>query len=420
MVDPTSAGTQTGPLSGVVVLDLSRVLAGPFAGQLLGDLGAEIIKIERPGSGDDTRSWGPPFLKAKDGQQGDAAYYLAANRNKQSVAIDMAHTEGADLIRRLARRSHIVIENFKTGGLANYGLDFETLSKINPALVYCSITGFGHTGPYAKRAGYDYMIQAMGGLMSITGEPDGHPMKVGVAVADLVTGLYGTIGILAALRHSERTGQGQHIDMALFDCQAAILSNQATNFMASGKAPPRMGNAHPNIVPYQVFATADGHIVLAVGNDGQFHHFCTLAGLEGLADDARFSSNAARVTHRAALIPILAEAMTKRTTADWIAGLEKAGVPCGPIHTIDQVFADPQAIARGLTSTMTRADGGVVSTPACPIRLSATPVTTRLAPPLMGQDTQAVLTGVLGLTLDEIDALKRSGAIENDTQITGG
>ncbi|MDO1559118.1 CaiB/BaiF CoA-transferase family protein [Brevundimonas sp. 2R-24] len=405
-----------GPLSGVKVLDLSRVLAGPWATQLLADLGAEVIKIERPGAGDDTRAWGPPFTTTTTGARGDAAYFLCANRNKRSVTVDMAQPDGAALIRRLAERADVLVENFKVGGLKKYGLDYASLSAANPRLVYCSITGFGQDGPYAPRAGYDYMIQAMGGLMSITGQPDGapgaEPMKVGVAVADLFTGLYASNGILAALLHARATGQGQHIDLALFDVQAAMLANQATNWFASGKAPRRMGNAHPNLAPYQPFATQDGAVVVAVGNDGQFQALCRALDAPGLADDPRFPTNALRVEHRGEMVQALAPLFAARSTADWLARLEAAGVPCGPINTVDQVFAEPQALHRGLTVEQTRADlAGTVRTPANPIRLSQTPAAYDRPPPALGADTDQVLAESLGLTPDDLNALRHKGVI---------
>jgi crotonobetainyl-CoA:carnitine CoA-transferase CaiB-like acyl-CoA transferase len=402
-----------GALSHIRVLDLSRVLAGPWATQILGDLGADVIKIEKPGEGDETRHFGPPFLVRDDGGRGDATYVLAANRNKRSVAIDLAKPEGAAIVRRLSRRAHVVVENFKTGALARYGLDHAALSADNPALIYCSLTGFGHTGPYKDKAGYDYLIQGMGGLMSITGQPDGapgaEPMKVGVAVSDLLTGLYTTVAIQAALIHQARTGEGQAIDMALFDCQAAGLANQAMNYLAGGMLPTRLGNAHPNIVPYQVFATADGFLILAVANDGQFRRFCGAAGLESLADDSRFATNAERVGHREALVAMLTPAFAARTNAAWIATLEAANVPCGPINRIDQVFDEPQAKARGLTVSMAH-ESGPLDLVASPLRLEKTPPEYRSAPPRLGQHTREVL-GELGLTEAEIASLAKSGVI---------
>ncbi len=397
-------------LAGVRVLDLSRVLAGPWATQILGDLGAEVIKVEKPGAGDDTRSWGPPFLKRADGGQGDAAYYLAANRNKRSVTIDFAKPEGAHMVRRLVPHCHILIENFKTGGLAKYGLDYASLASLNPALVYCSITGFGHTGPYSKRPGYDYMIQAMGGLMSLTGEPEGEPMKSAVAVADLMTGMYAATGILAALRHAEHTGEGQQIDISLLDSQIAMLANLGMNYLVSGEKPQRIGNAHASIAPYQVFATADGHIVIAVGNDGQFRDLCRALDI-ALADDPRFARNEARVRHRPALAEALAAVLVQKPTSHWIAALEAAEVPCGPINTLGQVFADPHVLARGAVETMTRADGGQVRLTASPLRMSATPPNPRAAPPLLGQDTDAVLREYLNASDDELTQWHAAGVV---------
>jgi crotonobetainyl-CoA:carnitine CoA-transferase CaiB-like acyl-CoA transferase len=402
-----------GALSHIRVLDLSRVLAGPWSTQILGDLGAEVIKIEKPGEGDETRQFGPPFLANEDGSRSDATYFLAANRNKKSVAIDLAKPEGAAIVRSLSRRSHVVVENFKTGALTRYGLDYAALSADNPALIYCSLTGFGHTGPYKDKAGYDYLIQGMGGLMSVTGQPDGapgaEPMKVGVAVSDLVTGLYTTIAIQAALIHQAQTGEGQAIDMALFDCQVAGLANQAMNYLAGRMLPARLGNAHPNIVPYQVFATADGFLILAVANDGQFRRFCGAAGLEALAADSRFATNAERVGHRETLIALLTPVFAAQTNAAWIAALEAANVPCGPINRIDQVFDEPQAKARGLTVSMAHGTGPL-DLVASPLRLEKTPPEYRIAPPRLGQHTREVL-GELGLTESEIADLAKSGAI---------
>ena len=403
---------RTGPLVGVTVLDLSRVLAGPWATQLLGDLGAEVIKIERPGEGDDTRQWGPPFATRADGSRGDAAYFFCANRNKKSVTVDIANPDGAGIVRALAARADVVVENFKVGGLRKYGLDFESLSRANPRVVYCSITGFGQTGPYADRAGYDYMIQAMGGLMSITGEADGAPMKVGVAVADLSAGLYASNAILAALLHARSTGQGQHIDIALFEVQAAMLANQATNFFVSGEVPRRLGNAHPNLVPYQPFPTADGDVVIAVGNDGQFRALCAALGEPGLADDERFAVNARRVENRTELVARLKTLTGSRPSADLIGLLEAAGVPCGPINSIDQVFAHPQAVGRGTAVRQERPDiPSGLSTVASPIRLSASPVSYDLPPPALGADTEEVLRAHLGLDEAGIERLRRGGAI---------
>lgn len=404
-----------GALSHIRVLDLSRVLAAPWATQILGDLGAEVIKVEKPGEGDETRHFGPPFLTDSDGKRGDATYFLTANRNKKSVTIDFSKPQGAALVKRLARRSHIVVENFKTGALAKYGLDYQSLAAENPALIYCSLTGFGHDGPYKDKAGYDYVIQGMGGLMSVTGQKDGEPgaepMKVGVAVSDLVTGLYTAIGILAAVIHQSRTGEGQSIDMALFDCQAAALANQATNYLAGGMIPTRLGNAHPNIVPYQVFATADGHLILATSNDNQFRRFAMVADIEAVANDPRFARNAERVAHRQLIVDLLTPIFARRTTAQWITDLEAANVPCGPINRVDQVFSDPQAIARHLTVAMQHSAVGSMQLVASPLRLSRTPPEYRNAPPLLGEHSEEVLTSLLGLRAEELASLRKAGIV---------
>jgi crotonobetainyl-CoA:carnitine CoA-transferase CaiB-like acyl-CoA transferase len=405
-----------GALSHLRVLDLSRVLAGPWAGQILADLGAEVIKIERPGNGDDTRAWGPPFLKDPRGENtSEAAYYLSANRNKQSVTIDFTQPECQKLVRELAAKSDIVIENFKVGGLKAYGLDYESLQLENPRLIYCSITGFGQTGPYAKRAGYDFMIQGLGGLMSLTGLAEGEdgagPVKVGVALTDILTGLYSTSAILAALAHRDQGGPGQHIDMALLDVQVACLANQAMNYLTTGVSPRRLGNAHPNIVPYQDFPTADGDFILTVGNDSQFRKFAEVAGHPQWTDDPRFSTNKQRVAHRAELIPLIRQATVFKTTAEWVAALEVAGVPCGPINDVAQVFADPQVQFRGLKVELPHALGGSVPQVASPIRLSATPVEYRRAPPLLGEHTLEVLTGVLGLSDTDVITLREAGVL---------
>ncbi|MBI3437741.1 MAG: CoA transferase [Proteobacteria bacterium] len=402
--------TSKSALEGIRVLDLSRVLAGPWATQILGDLGADVIKIEKPGAGDDTRGWGPPFVKKPDGADSDAAYYLAANRNKRSVTIDFAKPEGAALLKRLAPHCQILVENFKTGGLKKYGLDYESLRAANPSLVYCSITGFGQTGPYARRPGYDYMIQAMGGLMSLTGEPVGEPMKSAVAVADLFTGMYAVTAILAALRHAERTGEGQHIDVSLLDCQVAMLANLGMSYLASHQTPVRLGNAHASIAPYQVFPTSDGHVVLAVGNDEQFHHFCAAANLP-LADDPRFARNAARVIHRTELAAAIGAVMIRRPTAYWIETLEAASVPCGPINTLPQVFADPHVLARGAIETMKRTDNEEVRLTANPIRMTETPPLSRRAPPLLGEDTEDTLRELLSVGEADFTALRANGVL---------
>ncbi|MCI8212974.1 CoA-transferase [Pseudomonas sp. S25] len=405
-----------GALSHIRVLDLSRVLAGPWAGQILADLGAEVFKVERPGNGDDTRAWGPPFLKDTKGENtSEAAYYLSANRNKQSVTIDFTLPEGQALVRELAARSDILIENFKVGGLAAYGLDYASLKAINPKLIYCSITGFGQTGPYARRAGYDFMIQGLGGLMSLTGRADDQegagPVKVGVALTDVMTGVYSTTAILAALAHRDQSGLGQHIDMALLDVQVACLANQALNYLTTGVAPARLGNAHPNIVPYQDFPTADGDFILTVGNDSQFRKFAEVAGQAQWADDPRFLTNKLRVAHRAELIPLIRQATVFKTTAQWVSELELAGVPCGPINDLAQVFNDPQVKARGLAMTLPHALSGSVPQVASPIRLSDTPVEYRHAPPLLGEHTNEVLERVLGLQASEVDTLRRTGVV---------
>lgn len=384
------------PLDGIRVLELSRVLAGPWASQILADLGAEVIKIERPGSGDDTRTWGPPYATDSCGQPtNDSAYFLSANRGKKSVVIDLADPRGRKAVRDLARTSDVLIENFKVGRLAKYGLDYGTLAPVNPRLVYCSITGFGQTGPYRHRAGYDFLVQGLGGLMSITGEPDsapgGGPIKVGVAVADIFTGLYAAIGILAALRHREQTGRGDHIDVALLDVQVAVLANQALNYLMTGASPARLGNAHPNIVPYQTFATSDGHFILAVGNDGQFRRFCETAGCPELADDSRFANNPARVANREILVPLIEAQTRRRSTASWIADLEAVGVPCGPINDLKAVFADEQVRHRGLRLDLPHTIAGTVPSVACPLRFLYAALKVGNGPPALGEHTSEVL-----------------------------
>jgi crotonobetainyl-CoA:carnitine CoA-transferase CaiB-like acyl-CoA transferase len=402
----------TAPLSNLRVLDLSRVLAGPWAGQLLADMGAEVIKVERPGEGDDTRGWGPPFLKDQAGNDtSEAAYFLSTNRGKRSVAIDFTQAQGQDLVRRLAARSDVVLENFKVGGLAKYGLDYASLKVVKPDLVYCSITGFGQDGPYAARAGYDFLIQGMGGLMSLTGEADGQPMKVGVALTDIFTGMYAAFAVLAALARRDRTGEGSHIDLALLDVQVAVLANQAANYLVGGVTPKRLGNSHPNIVPYQAFATADGHIILAVGNDGQFRRFCETAGRPDLGTDPRFATNVERVRNRAELVPMLEDLLMSRPSAQWISALEEAGVPCGPINDLAGVFTDPQVIHRGLRTRLAHPLAGGVDLVANPIRFDGAQAVSPLPPPLLGADTGEVLEAVLGLDAAELARLKAAGVL---------
>lgn len=403
-----------GALDGIRVLDLSRILAGPWSTQNLADLGADVVKIERPGAGDDTRSWGPPFVNQTDGEGRDAAYFFCANRNKRSVTLDFTQPEGRALLLQLVEKADVLVENYKVGGLKKYGLDYASLSAINPGLIYCSITGFGQDGPYAKRPGYDAMIQAMGGLMSVTGEPDhvpgGGPQKVGVAVVDILSGLYASNAILAALFHRTRSAQGQHIDIALLDVQVAALVNQAGNFLLSGEAPARMGSAHPSIVPYQPFACADGYVVLAIGNDAQFAGFCRAAGVAGLAADARFMTNTLRVQNRQALLALLAPLVRARTIEAWCTLAHAEGFPCGPINTIDRVFADPQVQARGMQFTMPSDHYGELDLVASPMKLSATPVTYRRAPPALGADTEAVLRD-LGVDVQQLRALRSKGVV---------
>lgn len=379
------------PLKGVRVLELARILAGPWAGQTLADLGADVIKVENPDGGDDTRTWGPPFVKGADGTDLDAAYFHGINRNKRSVIADLRTQEGQDFVRRLAARSDILIENFKTGGLAKYGLDFDSLKTVNPKLVYCSITGFGQTGPYAANAGYDFIVQGMSGLMSITGERDGLPMKTGVAVADLFTGIYSVIGILAALRHAEATGEGQHIDMALLDAQAAVLANQNMNYLATGKSPQRMGNEHPNIVPYEVVPVADGHIILAVGNDGQFQRACKILGLEALAADPLYSTNEARVKNREALRTHIWEKSRTFPKSDLLAACETNAVPVGTINAIGEMFDDPQVKARGLRVDLPDFEGNAIPGVRTPIMLSKTPLRYDTPSPRLGEHTDEVM-----------------------------
>ena len=422
-MDKEQASTPSPPagaLAGVRVLDLSRVLAGPWCTQTLADLGAEVIKVERPNDGthpggDDTRGWGPPFLKDRQGQDtAEAAYFLGANRNKRSITIDIAQPAGQDLVRRLAASCDVLVENYKVGDMARYGLDAGSLCALFPRLVYCSITGFGQHGPYRDRAGYDYAVQGMGGLMSVTGErddlPGGGPQKVGVAVADLFTGMYASVAILAALRHRDATGQGQVIDMALLDTQVAMLANLGANYLVTRQAPRRAGNAHQNIVPYQVFEVADGHLILAVGNDGQFVRFCQVAGCPEWPRDERFATNANRVRNRHILVPLLAPVLLQRTRADWLAALEAAKVPCGPINDMADVFADPQVLARQMTVKLPHPLSDALELVASPMKLSQTPVQMRRPPPLLGQHTDEVLAE-LGLDLAARQSLRQQGVL---------
>lgn len=405
-----------GALSHLRVLDLTRVLAGPWCAQNLADFGADVIKVERPGAGDDTRTWGPPWLKDEAGNNtAEAAYYLAANRNKRSITVDISTPEGQDIVRQLVAHADVVLENYKVGQLAKYGLDYASLKAVKPDLVYCSITGFGQTGPYAARAGYDFIVQGMGGFMSLTGErddlPGGGPQKAGVAISDLMTGMYATVAVLAALAHRDRTGEGQYIDMALLDVQVAMLANMNTNYLASGQAPKRWGNAHPNIVPYQTFQAANGWIIVAVGNDGQFRRFVDAGGMPELADDPRFATNPQRVANRDVLVPILAEMVKRFGKGEWIDKLEAAGVPCGPINSLDEVFDNEQVQARGLRVDLPHPSAGTVKLVGSPVKMSATPPKAASHPPLLGEHTGAVLRDVLNLSADQVDSLRRRGVI---------
>ncbi|MFM0210656.1 CaiB/BaiF CoA-transferase family protein [Paraburkholderia sediminicola] len=403
-------------LDGVRILDLTRVLAGPWCTQNLADLGADVIKIERPNSGDESRAWGPPFLRDERGEDTtESAYYLCANRNKRSVAIDIGSTAGAELIRQFAAQSDVLVENFKVGGLKQYGLDYESLRELNPRLIYCSVTGFGQTGPFSSLPGYDFMIQGLGGLMSITGEadglPGGGPQKVGVAVADLMTGMYATSAILAALIERGRSGLGQHLDIALLDCELAMLANQSMNYLTSGVSPRRFGNAHPNVVPYQTFAASDGHLIVAVGNDSQFRSLCSALGVRELADDPRFATNTGRSINRADMLPRLAEVIQTSSRDSWIEKLRGAGVPSGPINDIEQAFNCEQAVHRQAVRYIPHPDAGSVPVVANPMRLSATPVEYKSAPPLLGEHTFEVLRGVLGMDPADIGALMDDGVV---------
>ena len=396
-----------GPLKGLRVLDLTRVLAGPTCTQMLGDLGAEVIKIERPGSGDDTRGFAPPVMPGTE----ESAYFIGVNRNKRSVTLDIATKEGQEIAKQLLADTDILVENFKVGALAKYGLGYEQLHEEFPGLIYCSITGFGQTGPYAPRPGYDSLIQGMGGVMSLTGEPDGLPQKVGVPVADLFAGLYGCIGILAALRHRERTGQGQQVDIGMLDTHVAWLANQGMNFLATRENPARLGNQHPNIVPYQVFPTADGHMVLSVGNDATFKRFCDAFGLEKLLADERFATNPARVANRQLVTDTLTPVMQQHPTEWWIEKLDALKIGCGPINTLKQVFDDPHVQARGMEVQMKHSSGADVTVIANPVRLSETPPDYRIAPPLLGEHTSEVLQDLLGIDSKTFDSLKKRGII---------
>ena len=405
-----------GPLSHIRVLDLSRVLAGPWAGQNLADLGAEVIKVERPGSGDDSRAFGPPWVKDKEGRDTkDSAYYTSANRGKKSVTVNISRPEGQKLVRELAKISDVLIENYKFGDLARYGLAYDDLKKINPRLVYCSVTGFGQTGPYRERPGYDFMIQGMGGMMSVTGEPDdapgGGPQRAGVPVADIITGMYASIAICAALAHRAESGTGQHLDLALLDSQIALLAYQNTNYFSTGKSPKRIGNLHPNIVPYQPFRTQDGRVILACGNDNLYRKFCEVAGCGELADDARFASNGKRVENRAELTRLLQGIFLTKTTHAWVELLEAAGVANGPINDVAQVFEEPQVKARGVKIELDHPVAGKLPLVASPMRFSATPLEHRLAPPVLGQHTGEVLREVLALSESEIARLRADGVI---------
>jgi crotonobetainyl-CoA:carnitine CoA-transferase CaiB-like acyl-CoA transferase len=406
------------PLAGIRILDLTRILAGPWATQNLADLGAEVIKIENPNGGDDTRRMGPPFVRdVRTGEEADAAYFLSCNRGKESVAVDIASAEGRKLVRALAARCDVLVENYKVGGLAKYGLDYATLHEELPQLVYCSITGFGQTGPYAERAGYDYLIQGMGGLMSVTGEPDGvpggGPQRAGVALADILSGMYAALAIVSALRHRDNGGGGQHIDIGMLDVQAACLANQAMNFLTTGKVPQRMGNGHPNIAPYQAFRASDGHLILAVGNDAQFRKMAQAMGRPVIGEDPRFQTIALRVANREALIPLLADIIATRSIADWVAVMEAVDVPCGPINTIDRVFADPQVQSRGGAMRLPHARYGEVPSVANPIHFSETPVRYRNGPPALGEHTSEVLRRVLGADDAQLRAWEEQDVIKD-------
>ena len=405
-----------GPLSHIRVLDMTRVLAGPWCGQNLADLGAEVIKVERPGKGDDSRAYGPPWIKDANGRETkEAAYFMAANRGKKSITIDIAKPEGQTLIRELATRADVLLENYKTGDLPRYGLGYDDLKKLNPRLVYCSITGFGQTGPYRERPGFDFMVQGMGGFMSVTGErddrPGGGPQRAGVPIVDLMTGMYSTIAVCAAIASREHSGEGQFIDMALLDTQVAILANQGMNYLATGEAPGRLGNTHPNIVPYQSFKTKDGDIILACGNDNLFKKFCDVADARHLPTDPRFATNGARVANRAAMDEVLIPIFQKRTTAEWVAALDAGGVPCGPINNLEEVFENEQVQARGMRIELPHATAGAVPVIRSPMRFSGTPIEHKAGPPVLGQHTEEVLRSILGKSDAEIGKLRDNGTV---------
>jgi crotonobetainyl-CoA:carnitine CoA-transferase CaiB-like acyl-CoA transferase len=406
----------SGPLSHIRVLDLSRVLAGPWAGQNLADLGAEVIKVERPKAGDDSRAFGPPWMKDPAGRDTtESVYFMSANRGKKSITVNLTHPEGQRIVRELAAQCDVLIENYKVGDLDRYGLGYKDLSAVNPRLVYCSVTGFGQTGPCRERPGYDFMAQGMGGLMSISGEPDdapgGGPMRAGVPVIDIFAGMYATIAICAAVAHRAVTGRGQHLDVALFDSCLALLANQGQTYLATGENPERIGNTHPTIVPYQVFGTADGAVILACGNDNLFGKFCAVAGCAALAQDPRFASNGDRVNNRNLLVPMLAETFSKRTTADWVNALDAAGVPCGPINTLAQAFAEPQAEARGMKLSLPHPLAGQVPLIGSPMKFSGTPITHEIPPPVLGQHSGEILGSMLGMSAEDVARLRAAGAI---------
>ena len=404
----------TGALSGIRILDLSRILAGPVCTQLLGDYGADVIKIEKPGAGDDTRSWGPPFVKDTNGYDTrESTFYLSANRNKRSVAIDITRAEGQALIRKLLAKCDVMIENFRVGALSKYRLGYEELRDEFPGLVYCSISGFGQTGPYRDRAGYDFLAQGMGGIMSVTGEPDGMPMKVGIGITDIMTGMHASTAILAALRHRDATGAGQHIDLSLFETQISWLYYHAVEYLNTGENPARLGNAHASVVPYEVFETSDGHVILAAGNDGQFARFCEAAGHPEYAADPMFATNPARIRNRAELLPLIRGIFRNRTTDEWVALLEEAGVPCGPINTVSRVFDDPQTVARKMAIEMPHPQAGKVGLVAAPAKMSGTPLSYRRPPPVCGEHTTEILRDVLGLSANEIARLEQDGITQS-------